>query len=96
MIAGNENRDLAVGLVLDRPGEHLAVGEVAQALRRDPGAAVDPESEIGVLRHQPNGRHLLELGRQELELPAELAPGGHRVVELKPPRAVDEILVGAQ
>src|SRR4029077_9666928 len=77
--------DLAVGLVLNRPGEHLAVGEVPQALRRDPGAALHTKSEVGVLGHQSDRGSLLELLGQQLELLSDLPPRRHRIFELQPP-----------
>src|SRR5215475_13061284 len=85
--------DRAVDACLDWARVDLAVGHVLPPVSRAPGAALDCDREVGVLTHDPQVAHRLELGRARLELLAHAGPVTDWILVVDVAGAEVEVLV---
>ena len=92
----HRERHDALGRILVRAREDLAVGQVVAAGRADPAAAADAHAQVGALGHDAQLVDLREL-RDEPVLPLALgAPGDDRVGLVELERARQQVAVAVE
>ena len=84
--------DMALGGILDRPGEDFAARHVVMAVRVDEHAALDGERQVGLRTDDPDPVRAAQFPDQSLLLFGERLPCRDRVLRVGECRRVDEVL----